>query len=160
MVPLCHETGESKQRRSNTLRQASHRVFLELLAATKIKPTVEPTMMNKLHCSKIEEANLGRWREIQTRHLKQNSSTQVEPGEAEKILQKLNTIYDEIGKFDPEYVSARRAKPLSLDDTFETLTLLNKPIILVEYFVTDKETFIFAVSSRNKELHAVNCSFV
>ena len=84
--------------------------------------------------------------------------TQIEPGEPEKILKKLNTIFDQIGKFDPEYVSTRRAKPLTLNDIIETLSQLKKPTILVEYFTTNKEAYIFTISSKDKKLYVTTVS--
>ncbi len=118
MVPLCLKL--KKEREAFEYVEASKsRAFLELLAATKITTTAELTNEIKA-LLKDEEVYLDRWREIQTRHLKK-TITQFEPGETEKILKKLNTIFDQISKFDPEYVSTRRAKPLTLNDIIEIL---------------------------------------
>ena len=152
VVPLCLKLGKEKEA-FEYMEGSKSRAFLELLAATKIKPTTELT--NEISALlNDEETYLAKLREIQKRHLRQ-TNIQVELGETERILQRLNLIYDEIGKVDPEYVSARRAKPISLDNILETLSLLKKATILVEYFVTAKETFIFVASSKNKELHIV-----
>jgi tetratricopeptide (TPR) repeat protein len=155
MVPLSLKLFKEKEA-LEYVEASKSRAFLELLAANPIKPTAKLTSeLNAL--LKEEEDYLLRWREIQTSHLKQPHS-QVEPGETGRILQKLNSIYDEIGKFDPEYVSARRAKPLSLNEIQVMLSSQNKNAVLLEYFVTDKETFIFIVSSENKELYVKTVS--
>jgi CHAT domain-containing protein/tetratricopeptide (TPR) repeat protein len=150
MVPLCLKLKRETEAFENTERSKS-RAFLEVLASTKIKPTVELTSQMRLLLDE-EEKQLSDLRNIQTHHLKQNS-TQVPFGDVDRILERLDVIYDKIGEFDPEYVSARRAKPLSLGKVQDMLSFQKRDSVIIEYFATDKEIFIFVISSKNRELH-------
>jgi len=127
------------------------RAFLDLLAATEIKPSVELTGELKSLLDE-EETYLVKLREVQTQHLRQKKVI-VEPGEVDRILEKLNLIYNKIEELDPEYVLTRRGKPLSLMEIGDMLSSRKRSAVLIEYFITNERIFIFVVSSRDKELH-------
>ncbi len=148
MVPLCLKLGREKEAFEYCERSKS-RAFLDLLASTEIKPTINLTAELRSLLNE-EEEYLIRLREIQTRHLRK-TKVRVEPGEVEGIFENLNLIYDKLGELDPEYVFARRGKLLSLEKLQEMLSSQKGDMVLIEYFTTEKETFIFLVSS--KELH-------
>ena len=150
MIPLCLKLKKAKEAFEYTERSKS-RAFLDLLAATEIKPTIELTSELKSWLDD-EEKNLAKLREIQTRHLRQ-TRVSVEPGDVEKIFGNLNQVYDKIEEFDSEYVFTRRGKPLSLSKIRHMLSLQKRDVILIEYFITEDETFIFVVSSEDRELH-------
>ena len=148
MVPLCLKLGKEKTAFEYVERSKS-RALLDLLAATKIKPTVKLT--SKLERLLADEENcLAELREIQTRHLGQSRVS--EPGKIEGIRKKLNCIYDEIGEVAPEYVFTRRGKPLSLNK-IQKMLASQKNMVLLEYFTTKDSVFIFVVSSRDNQLH-------
>ena len=150
MVPLCLKSKKGKDAFEYTERSKS-RAFLDLIAATEIKPSIELT--SELNSLLDDEKNyLAKLREIQTRHLRQ-TKVSVEPGEVEKIFENLNLIYDKIHEFDPEYVFARRGNPLSLNKIQDMLSSQKRNVVLIEYFITKDKTFIFVVSSKDKELH-------
>ena len=150
MVPLCLKLEREREAFEYTERSKS-RAFLDLMAATDIKPTVELTTEMK-SLLKDEQSCLIDLRAIQTRHLRQTNAP-FELGKVDEIREKLNQIYNKLEKLDPEYVFARRAKPLTLEGIQGILNSLKKETVLLEYFVTDKEIFIFVVSSKDKKLH-------
>jgi tetratricopeptide (TPR) repeat protein len=150
MIPLCLKLKKGDKAFEYTERSKS-RAFLDLIAATEIKPLVEVTSELKWLLYD-EESYLTRLREIQTRHIRQTKVT-VEPGESEKIFEKLNKIYGKIEKYDPEYVFTRRGEPLSLSKIQDMLSSQPRDMVLIEYFMTENETFIFVISSKDKELH-------
>ncbi|MBU7029520.1 MAG: CHAT domain-containing protein, partial [Theionarchaea archaeon] len=150
MVPLCLTLKKEKEAFEYTERCKS-RAFLDVLAATEIRPTVEVIGELQLLLDD-EEMYLARLREIQTRHLRPIKIS-VEPGEVEKIYENLTHIYNEIERFDPEYVFTRRGKPLSLDDLQDILSSQKRNTVLIEYFITEEKTYIFVIPSRDHQLH-------
>jgi CHAT domain-containing protein/Flp pilus assembly protein TadD len=150
MIPLSLDLKKEKEAFDYTERSKS-RAFLELLAATEINPTVEITekLKSLLH---NEQIHLNRLREIQTQHLRQ-TRTPVEPGEIEVIRENLDQIYDQINEIDPEYVYARRGKPLSFDTMQDMLSSQKRDVVLIEYFITEDKAIIFVISSKDGKLH-------
>ncbi len=149
MVPLCLKLKKGNES-FEFMERGKSRVFLDLLAATEIKPSVKVTP--KLRSLLDEEEDyLIKLREIQTRHLRQKKIT-IELGEIDKILEKLGVVYKEIEVFDPEYVFIRRGKPLSFTEIQGVLTSQKKDTVLVEYFTIKDKVFIFIVSSKDKKL--------
>lgn len=150
VIPLCLTLKKEKEVFEYTERGKS-RAFLDVLAATEIRPTVEVTSELQSLLDD-EEMYLARLREIQTRHLRPIKIS-VEPGEVEMIYENLTQIYNEIERYDPEYVFTRRGKPLSLDDLQDILSSQNRNTVLIEYFITENETFILTISSRDHQFH-------
>ena len=105
---------------------------------TTVKMTIE------LEALINQEGNcLMRLRQIQNRSLLNDTVTAVKLGEVNRVLKQLNEIYDKIENIDPEYVSLRRAKIISLNEIQNMLSYKGRGAVLVEYFVTKHETFIF-----------------
>ncbi|GAG56358.1 unnamed protein product [marine sediment metagenome] len=150
MVPLCLKLDKETEA-FEFLEQGKSRAFLDLLAATEIRPSVKVTPELESLLGE-EEEYLAKLREIQTQHLRQKKVT-IEPGEIDKILEKLVVVYKEIEKSDKEYVFTRRGKTLSLVELQDILTSQKKDIVLIEYFIAYDKVFIFIVSSRNKNLY-------
>jgi len=80
----------------------------------------------------------------------QNRSGDIKPGDIIKVVDELNMIYDQMEKIDPEYVSLKRPKPITLDKITNNLdsTFSNgdkSTIVIVEYFVTDSRLYIFCI---------------
>jgi tetratricopeptide (TPR) repeat protein len=150
MVPLCLKL-EKEEKAFEYTERSKLRAFLDSLAATEIKPTSELTdeLQSLLN---DEEMYLAKLREIQTQHLRPTKHP-MGPEEVEKIHENLTTIYDKIKKFDPEYVFLRSGRPLSLNDIRNILFSQKRDVVLIEYFMTEDETFIFVISSNDKELH-------
>jgi CHAT domain-containing protein/Tfp pilus assembly protein PilF len=150
IVPLCLKLDKENES-FEFVERGKSRAFLDLLAATNIKPSVKVTPKLESLLSE-EEDYLIKLREIQTQHLRQKEVT-VEPGEIDNILEELNLIYGKIEKLDPEYVFTRRGKPLSFIELKDVLTSQRKDMVLIEYFITKDKIFIFIVSPKDKELH-------
>jgi len=149
IVPICLDIKREKEAFEYTEKGKS-RAFLDLLAATHIKPFVKPTdELNSL--LRDEEIYLARLRDIQRQYLRQTRA--VESGEVEKIYENLAQIYDKMVEIDPEYVFTRRAKSFSLNEIQRMLSSQKRNVVLIEYFITKDETFIFVVSSKDNELH-------
>lgn len=96
-------------------------------------------------------------REIQTRHIR-NMNTSVEPGAVERISERLNLIYNQIDKFDTEYVSLRKADPVSPDEIRSMLCSEKKNAVVLEYFITKDKVFIFVVSKNGLHVEPVSLS--
>jgi CHAT domain-containing protein len=150
MVALCLK--ENKIREAFEYVEGSKsRVLLELISSAPIKFTAELSKESKALLE--EEANcLARLREIQIRCHKPLDISVVF-GETDQIIDQLELVYNELETFDPEYVSLRRAKPMSVDQIIYSLTTLRKNAILVEYFFAETTLLIFTVSSKTNELN-------
>jgi CHAT domain-containing protein/Tfp pilus assembly protein PilF len=152
MVPICLRL-KKETTAFSYVEKSKSRAFLDLLACTDIKPTVAVT--TKLNSLLNDEATfLMKLREIQTSHLRLGKIP-VKLGEVEKSLQNLDCVYNKIERLDPEYVSMRRGKTASFEDISCLLSKQKRNMVLAEYFVTKDKTFIFVVSSREKELHTI-----
>ena len=153
MIPLCLKLDSKEAEAFEYAERSKSRAFLDLIANTEIKHSVELTSELK-SLFDDEEMYLSKLREIQMRHLSQTRAS-AEPGEVEGIFRRLNEVYDEIEEHDPEYVFTRRGKPLSFDKVQNLLSSQRKDgdAVLIEYFITRDKTFIFVVSSKDKELH-------
>ena len=153
MIPLCLKLDSKEGEAFEYTERSKSRAFLDLIANTEIKPSVELTSELKSLLDD-EEKYLSKLREIQMRHLSQ-TKVSMELGEVEGIFRKLDKIYDEIEEHDPEYVFTRKGKPLSMDKVQNLLSSQRKDgnAVLIEYFITRDKTFIFVVSSKDKELH-------
>jgi len=150
MIPICLKL-RKKNEAFEYVERSKSRAFLDLIAATEIKPTIELTGKFKFLLND-EEKYLAKLREIQMRHLRPFRSP-VEPGEVEGVLENLNLIYEQMEDFDSEYVFMRRGKPLPQDKTLDMLSSQKKDVTLVEYYSTQDETFILVVSTKDRELH-------
>ena len=150
MIPLCLKL-KKKEEAFEYVEKSKSEVLLDLLAATKIRPSIESTSELE-SLLEDEEIYLAKLREIQTRHLRK-TKIPVKCGEVEEIYENLTRIYDKIEKFDPEYVFARTEKPISLDKIKNMLSSQKKDVILIEYFITEDMVIIFVVSSKDNELH-------
>lgn len=120
LIPLCLKLNKVQEAYEYIERNKS-RVLFDLLATTRIKPSVQVTAQLKSLLD-VEENYLTRLRYIQNRHLRKEK-IQVQLGEVEAMLQNLNGVYDQIEKVDPDYVSLRRVKPISLNDLCKALVL-------------------------------------
>jgi CHAT domain-containing protein/tetratricopeptide (TPR) repeat protein len=150
MVDLCLTLGREIEA-YEYLERGKSRVFLDLLATTEIKPSINPTSEMKSLLDE-EASHLARLRSIQIAGLR-DCKIRTGLGEIERIRDELNTIYDRIEQLDPEYVSLRRAQPVSLDRIQEILSAQKRDVVLIEYFMTNKQTFIFVLTSKHTGLH-------
>jgi CHAT domain-containing protein len=123
----------------------------ELMAATEIIPKIE--MTNEIEQLLSDEKKcLDRLQQIQMRYL-ETTAVEVEPDEAFKISNKLSSIYERLERFIPQYVSLRRAEPLTLDGIKQLLSSLGKNVVLIEYYLTNDNLIIFTISTSDYELH-------
>ncbi|MGC2681180.1 MAG: tetratricopeptide repeat protein, partial [Candidatus Nitrosopolaris sp.] len=130
MVPVCLRLDKDKEAFEYAERSKS-KVFLYLLAASNLRPTIPIITRELKSLLDDEEKCLMMLRQIQTRHSRSmidvtvnvrgiNGASAVSPDNDEVepsdyILSELNKIYDRIESIDPEYVFLRRGRPLSLD---------------------------------------------
>ena len=120
IIPICLFMNK-KQAAFEFVERSKSKALLDLLSTTHINSSFQITL--KLQSLLVkEENNLTKLRQIQIRRFNQ-SKRQVQPGEAELIFENLNEIYDQIEEFDPEYVSLRKVKSVSLDELYDALTL-------------------------------------
>ncbi|MBC2701607.1 MAG: tetratricopeptide repeat protein [ANME-2 cluster archaeon] len=153
IIPICCKLENKVNKAFEYVEKSKCRAFLDLMANTEIKPSVELT--SKLKSLLDEEDNyLSKLQEIQINHLRQTKVT-VDISEVRRIVEKLNQIYDKIEKHDPEYVFIRRGNSFSWDKVQNFLHSQRKDrdIVLVEYFTTRDMTFIFLISSKDNKLH-------
>ncbi len=149
IVPLCLMLN-MPQESFDYVERSKSRAFIEMLSFTELRPNVELT--SKLKNLLNEEENcLVKLREIQTSHVNREK-VPVEPDEVDRILERLSIIYEKIEKYDPEYTFIRRGKPLSMTEIQNVLASQQKEVVLVEYFITDNEAYIFIISSKDDEL--------
>jgi len=150
MVHLCLRLGRQADA-YEYLERSKSRVILDLLAATEIQPTVKATSDVKLLLDH-ESVCLAKLRALQIAQSRRRY-VHTEFGEIEGIRDSLNAIYDRLELLDPEYVSLRRGQPLSLTKIQEMLSAQKRNVVLIEYFMTTKETFIFVLRSKDNALH-------
>ncbi len=89
---------------------------------------------------------------IQTRAAQTiEGATNLKPGDLLEITEKLEVVYEKLGRISPEYVSLRKPVPLDLDKLLEYVNDFLQPDvhkkIVIEYFVSDLKTYIFCISS-------------
>jgi CHAT domain-containing protein/tetratricopeptide (TPR) repeat protein len=152
VILTCLKLGDEKKAFEYVERSKS-RAFLKILATSEIRRDFQG-MTNELKALLTEEEKgLFKLRELQARHL-QGTNTHVELGQMDYILNRLDQIYDNLEKIDPEYVSLRRARPLSLAN-IQNILSQKKTAVLIEYFIAEDKIIIFVVSSRELHLKTV-----
>lgn len=149
IVPLCVKLKNNKEAFEYAEGSRS-RALLDLLATAKIQPTVKLTAETESLLSQ-ESVLLQELRKMQTRRLR-NTQSPKGIGEFDRVISSLNQIYAKLEAIDSEYVFARQAKPLSVDKIKDMLSSQKKDIVLLEYFVTAKATYIFAISTKRESI--------
>jgi CHAT domain-containing protein/Tfp pilus assembly protein PilF len=147
MVPLCYKLKKEKEAYEYTER-AKSRAFLDLLATTEIKPKV--VLPEKL--KEKENEYLGLLRHVQRKPYLEETTPKPQI-DAIKVAKELEAIYDEIEKYDPEYASLRRGRPLNLNQIQDLLETQDRRTSLVEYFVTEDDVFIFVIRGDDSRLY-------
>ena len=71
------------------------------------------------------------------------------------IKEKINNLHKKIELFDPEYVSLRQTKKISVDSLQQFLQK-NKDLVIIEYFVTLYRLYIFIIDSNNIKVVTIN----
>jgi CHAT domain-containing protein len=123
------------------VQRSKSRALLEVLATTAFEPTAPRTgtfaqlLAEESHClERLQVAEL-------------RASTGDPGGNPLDEVRQLDAIYDEMDTFDPEYVSLRRGTPASLVQLRNWLQAQERPILLVEYFLTDERLTVFLLRS-------------
>ena len=150
MISLCFRL-EKNNESFDYLEKNKSRTLLDLLSTTNIQPHVETTLELKSLLSQ-EEFCLTKLRSFQTQDLTQKK-TNREPGELDEIVEELDNVYNKIETFDPNYVFIRRGKPLSAENIINLISTQNRNLVLLEYFLTKDELYIFIFPSRDKQLY-------
>jgi hypothetical protein len=117
IVPICLKLQKNDKQRLafEYVERSKSRALIGLMAASmSVQPTVPMVEELKILIDR-ENEHIARLRQIQTRHL-QNEKVTLEPGEADRLRKELDSLYDKIAKYDEQYVSLRRPKPLSLTE--------------------------------------------
>jgi tetratricopeptide (TPR) repeat protein len=158
MIRLCIRRGQDREALSANeealefVEASKSRVFLDLLSSTEIKPKLNSASVPKNLLA--EEKNLlEQLSQIRKNNVKGNWYI---AGQSDRILKRLSSLYDELKKFDEEYVSLRRAEPPSFNQLKAMVSSPNfsraQNVVVVEYYTTDTDVFIFVLS---KELFDV-----
>jgi len=146
IVPLSYKLKKEKEAYEYTER-AKSRAFLDLLATTEIKPTVDLPVGLK----EREDECLGILRQVQRRPTEEVApKPQVD---IIKVAEELEAIYNQIEGYDPEYAFLRRGRPLNLNQIQELLKTQGRRIALIEYFVTKEKVLIFVLRSDDSKLY-------
>lgn len=152
IVPLCLKIQQKEKERQafDYVERSKSRAFIDLMSVNvSIRPSVAITENLNMLVDR-ESHIIAKLRTIQTQYYR-NERARIEPGEIDQLRNELNSIYDEISKYDKQYVSLRRPKSLSLEDIIAKIAAIGTNTLLVEYFVTEEKTFVFIVNKN--ELH-------
>jgi CHAT domain-containing protein/predicted negative regulator of RcsB-dependent stress response len=146
MINTCLRLGCNEEA-FQYLERGKSRALISMLAASELTPS--PVHRSKEIESLItkEKNLLQSIRKIQKRYLNHEESLPLNQ-DSDSLLKELETIYDKIEKVDPEYVSIRKAKPISLEMVQELLSKSGDNAVLIEYFVTSEKTFIFVITHK------------
>jgi tetratricopeptide (TPR) repeat protein len=118
MIPICLWLNKKEETYNYTQRSKS-KVFLDMLAATKIRPS---DILAEYDLLLTEEAiYLAKLQVNQMRRGKYDTVIEIE--DIDSILEQLNNIYSQMEKIDPEYVFMRRGKSLSFKQMKEVLSM-------------------------------------
>lgn len=118
----------------DVVQHAKSRALLELTATADIKPTAPLA---------------GRFAELladEAQALGTLAGMQARPGghpDAEHQVAELDRVYAEMERHDPDYVSLRRVAPVTPAQLRDWLAAQGRPILLVDYFVTETRVAIF-----------------
>jgi CHAT domain-containing protein/Tfp pilus assembly protein PilF len=133
-------------------RKSKSKAFLELLTGSNIKPRNTSVEINNY--VKQEEALLNKRRILQNKYLHRDFITEyskvnvnvsdISYSELVQINSELDSLYSEMEKIDPEYVSLRRLKEITIK---EIQQLISEPdTIVVEYYIMNDQVYIFIIS--------------
>ena len=133
LVNLLVESDEVDEAYAVVQRSKS-RALLELVSAGEIAPLV-PRVGRFAELLEQEQALLADLRAAAAAGLAGDSAASA----------RLESVYDEMSADDPQYVAMRRGIPASLDDLRAWLGRQSRPILLVDYFVTEDRVAVFAL---------------
>lgn len=119
------------------VQRSKSRALLEVLATTAFEPTAPRTGT----FAQLLAEESGCLERLQVAELR--ASTGDAGGDPLDEVRQLGAIYDEMDQFDPEYVSLRRGTPASLMELGNWLQAQERPVLLVEYFLTDERLTLF-----------------
>jgi len=146
MVNICINQKKEKEALEYVERSKS-RALLDLLAYTKLKSSATNSTALKTLLDKEEEC-INILREVQTKNLGKGRNN-FKPVEIDKVNSDLQYIYDQIEKIDPEYTFIRRGKTLDFKRIRKLVSSQKKATLLIEYFITQNNLYIFIVSPVN-----------
>jgi CHAT domain-containing protein/tetratricopeptide (TPR) repeat protein len=151
MVPLCNEL-EKYDEAFEYAERAKSRVFVRMMAASEIRPKIDlPENVKPL--LQQEADIIGRIRQMQLQSTAGTGAKSDAVG-MDRARQQLDDIYSRIEAYDPEYVSLRRPKPITVAQLQKELSKTNG--IVVEYFTTPEKLIIFVISKTGLLVKAVD----
>jgi hypothetical protein len=142
------------------VQRAKSKAFVDLISSNiDIKPNISNRNSTKDEMEeliRVEKELLKKKKTVQLQsirdvnELQNQRASEVKPGQIIKVVEDLNNLYDQMEKIDPEYVSLRRPKPITLDKIASRLDNLfsngtGKNVVIIEYFVTESKLYIFCV---------------
>ena len=177
MIELCllqHKNIEAFE----YLERSKSKAFLGLLATSEIKASDDVLLRSQLNSLlEKEKRYLMQLRKIKASHLngilptpaainpfKDSSGNYYNPIDIEPdlIIKELDKIYDKMEPIDPEYVSLRRVKPLTLSKIQNMLSQKGNNVMLVEYyipqFIAQDKIYIFVISADEFYIETVQLS--
>jgi CHAT domain-containing protein/tetratricopeptide (TPR) repeat protein len=127
----------------NLVQRAKSRALLEIAATAEVQPSVR--RVGRVAELLADEAEcLSRLRAVQPAA---GAGAGSGDGSPTAIIARLNTIYDELSRFDPEYVSMRRGTPATVAELRAWLAAQGRPVLLVEYFLSGSYLTMFILRS-------------
>jgi tetratricopeptide (TPR) repeat protein len=118
MIHLCHHLNHTQEMFIYT-EQSKSKAFLEMLAFTEIRPS--PPLLQHTTLLEDEHGCLAKLHAIRMLR-EQNNFRSIEFTEVDRMLARLEHIYNEMELIDSEYVFMRRGRPLSCRQIQETLS--------------------------------------
>ena len=137
LVDLLTERGAYDEA-FDVVQQAKSRALLEIAAMTDIQPTRTP-QGRFAELLDLEAAGLATLRSV--------AATSGTGGRSPVDLGALSRIYEEMSSYDPDYVSMRRGSPAPLTQVRAWLAAQGRPILLVEYFLSEEHLTVFLLRS-------------
>jgi CHAT domain-containing protein/tetratricopeptide (TPR) repeat protein len=141
LVDLLTERGAYNEA-FDVVQQAKSRALLEIAAMTDVQPARTP-QGRFAELLDLEAESLATLRAAQG----SVATTSRTGGRPPIDLGALSRIYDEMSSYDPDYVSMRRGSPATLAQVRAWLAAQGRPMLLVEYFLSEQHLTVFLLRS-------------
>jgi tetratricopeptide (TPR) repeat protein len=135
---------ESYDEAFELVQRAKSRALLEVAGSAALRPT-SPRTGRFAELLREEEDCLSRLRADRYR----NSPRAPGPSSptTSSVRDRLDALYAEMTAFDPDYVSLRRGTPSTVAELRAWLAAQGRPVLLVDYFLSDERLTIFFLRS-------------
>lgn len=155
IIQLCLNLGYPKKA-LEFVERAKSRAFLDLISkgnlniSTKIIPERLKILLQQ------EQMYISKLKDYQINGLNEPAGNTTKFNNIDKVFNKMTLIYQEIRKFDPGYVSLRKATPMSFNK-MDKMISRHENTILIEYFIAQTKTMIFLLRKHELIVKTVPC---